>query len=242
MAAPEEVLARLEADGFAGGLAAGFAFTAQSACAEQNEALLAAAEESDGRLRALATLNPALPRWEEAARGALGAGAVGFGELRPLNQGWDPLGVSALRLYGMAEDAGAVLLWHVSEPVGHAYPGKAGGIAPAELCEVATRFPRLRQIAGHLGAGLAFFLLMPELRVLLANVWFDTAATSLLYDDAAVERVLDLVGPGRVLFGSDYPLLSPRRHFARVTRAVRPEHAQAIGGGNLRGMLGRPWN
>lgn len=241
MASPEEALAGLREDGFGGGLLAGFAFAAQEDCAEQNRELLAAGRDSTGSTRALATLNLARPGWDALADQGLGAGAAGFGELRPHSQGWDPLGPAACRLYSMAEEASAILLWHVSEPVGHRYPGKTGGITPAELSEVALRFPALRQIAGHLGAGTAFFLLMPELREPLRNLWFDTAATSLLYDDSAVERVLDLAGPGRVLFGSDYPLISPRRHLERVLGAVAPEHAGAIEGGNLRAMLGGPW-
>lgn len=238
MATVDDVAADLSAAGFGGAVIAGFAFAAERDCAELTDYLLASRVPG---FVVLATVNPACAGWERAASAALAAGAAGFGELRPGNQGWDPLGPEALRLCGIATDAGAVLLWHVSEPVGHHYPGKAGGIAPWDLWTLATRFPNLRQVAAHLGGGLPFFLQMPEVAAALRNIWFDTAATSLLYDDGAVARVVDLAGPGRVLFGSDYPLLAPRRDLERVLAAIAPQHSGAVCGGNVRHLFGGQW-
>src|SRR5690606_9369054 len=143
--------------------------------AEQNEYLLSLARGADGeRLWPLATLNLSLPGWRSEAERALAAGARGFGELRPANQGWDALGSESRALCGMARDAGVPLLWHVSEPVGHRYPGKFGGISPVQLCELAMLEPATRMVAAHLGGGLSFYLQMPELREPLASVYFDT--------------------------------------------------------------------
>jgi predicted TIM-barrel fold metal-dependent hydrolase len=179
-----------------------------------------------------ATVNPALPGWERLARHAIDLGARGFGELRPHNQGWDPPGAESRRLCGIAGDAGLALLWHCSEPVGHAYPGKAGGISPAEIIALATEFPAVVMIAAHLGAGASFYLQMPEVRSSIDSVYFDTAAASLLYDDASVARLVDLAGPERVLFGSDYPLLSPRRQLQRLLGQLPGDVAKQVCGGN----------
>jgi predicted TIM-barrel fold metal-dependent hydrolase len=176
------------------------------------------------------TINPAVAGWEREVRRAVDAGALGLGELRPHSQGWDPLGEDARRFYAAAEEARAVLLWHVSEPAGHAYPGKGGGIGPGELARVAETFPGLRMIGAHMGGGLAWFLQMPELRVALANVYFDTAAFPLLYDDKSVARLVDLAGPERVIFGSDYPLLSPRRQLERIAPLLPPDAVRAVCG------------
>ncbi len=159
-------------------------------------------------------------------------GARGVGELRPHNQGWDPLGPQAHELCELAAARNAVLLWHVSEPVGHAYPGKEGGITPAELATLAMAHPASPMIAAHLGGGLPFYLQMPELRTALSMIWFDTAAAALLYDENSVARLVDLAGPARVLFGSDYPLLSPRRQLQRITALLPGDIAQAVCGGN----------
>ncbi|MBI5949097.1 MAG: amidohydrolase family protein [Chloroflexi bacterium] len=212
-------------------VAAGFAFRAEADIREQGEYIVAAAAE-EPRLIPLAPVNPALPGWEAWAGEALARGVRGFGELRPQDQGWDPLGAAGDRLCALAAEAGAVLLWHVSEPVGHAYPGKAGGITPVELCLLAAKHPGTKMIAAHLGGGLSFYLQMPEVRATLQNVWFDTAASELLYDDDSVSRLVDLAGPGRVLFGSDYPLQSPRRQLQRLQALLPGKVAFAVCGGN----------
>lgn len=224
------LLAALDEAGIEAAVVAGFAFADERDIDEQNEYILGAAGESQGRLIPLATINAARSNSLEVLDRALAAGARGVGELRPHNQGWDPAGETATRLLASAADAGAVLLWHVSEPVGHEYPGKAGGIRPHELARVAEAVPALRMVGAHMGGGLPFFLQMPELRVALANVYFDTAAFPLLYDDQSVARLVDLTGPGRVIFGSDYPLLSPRRQLERILPLLPPEAVRAVCG------------
>jgi predicted TIM-barrel fold metal-dependent hydrolase len=52
---------------------------------------------------------------------------------------------------------------------------------------------------------------MPEVREALASVYVDTAATPYLYGPAVYRQVAELVGAERILFGSDYPLVSQRR-------------------------------
>jgi uncharacterized protein len=217
-------------------VAAGFAFTHERDIAQQNEYILHVARNNE-RIIPLATLNPAILGWQPAAQAALSAGARGFGELRPHNQGWDPLGPHGRALCGLAQDAHALLLWHVSEPIGHDYPGKRGGISAVELYELATAFPAVRMIAAHLGGGLSFFLHMPEVRKALGNVYFDTAASPLLYDEQSVTQLVALAEPGRVLFGSDYPLLSPRRQLQRITALLPADVAQAVCGGNADNLL-----
>lgn len=237
MATSRELIAALDDAGLDAAVVAGFAFTSEADLIEQNEYVARAASESAGRIIPLATVNPALPGWERVARHAIDLGARGFGELRPHNQGWDPLGPEGAALCGLARDAGLVLLWHCSEPVGHAYPGKAGGISPAELIRLAGANPGLRMIAAHLGAGASFYLQMPEVRLAIESLYFDTAASTLLYDDGSVMRLLELAGPRRVLFGSDYPLLSPRRQLERLTAQLPGQVAQAVCGGNARRLF-----
>ncbi len=237
MAVARELLAALDEAELDGALAAGFAFAYEPDLIEQNEYLTAAARASEGRLIPFATVNPALPGWERVARHAIDRGARGFGELRPHNQGWDPLGEAGRALCGLAKDAGLALLWHCSEPVGHEYPGKAGGITPAELIDLASQFPGLPMIAAHLGAGASFYLQMPEVRSGIDSLYFDTAAVSLLYDDESVSRLIDLAGRERVLFGSDYPLLSPRRQIQRLAAQFPAPVLEAVCGGNARRLF-----
>ena len=79
---------------------------------------------------------------------------------------------------------------------------------------------------------------MPEVRA-LPNLRVDTAASSLLYDDAVYRRVVEMTGPEKVFFGSDYPLLSQSRSRRRIEDAgLQPAARNLILGGNAAALLG----
>ena len=231
------LLGVLREDGIEAAVALGFAFAGEREVAEQNEYLLAVAAETPRAIVPFATVNPALPGWEREARRALDQGARGFGELRPGTQGWNPLGSEGRRLAALAGEAGAALLWHSSEPVGHRYPGKGGGLSPAELIEVATAAPEVTMVGAHLGAGASFFLSMPEVREAAPNLLFDTAAASLLYDSGAIARLVASAGAERVLFGSDFPLRRPGTELKGVLDGLDTATGEAITSGNARKRL-----
>src|SRR5690606_5695690 len=126
MATGDDLLAAMDRGGIAAAVAAGFAFCSEQEIVAQNGYLLAAATESRGRIVPLATLNPTLPGWHRHARAALRGGARGFGELRPDDQGWDPLGPEGRALCELAEEHGAVLLGHARGPGGPQAPARHG--------------------------------------------------------------------------------------------------------------------
>jgi hypothetical protein len=48
-----------------------------------------------------------------------------------------------------------------------------------------------------------------------------------------------MVGPDKILFGSDYPLLPPRRYLEEMDQAgLPPDWREMILGGNLARLLG----
>src|SRR5690606_9409956 len=99
------------------------------------------------------------------------------------------------------------LLFHVSEPVGHVYPGKEG-LALATFDRFVRAHPGSKAIGAHWGGGLPFHSRMPEVqRAFEGSLWVDTAAGSLLYDETVYAAGRELIGARRILFGSDYPLL-----------------------------------
>jgi predicted TIM-barrel fold metal-dependent hydrolase len=99
--------------------------------------------------------------------------------------------------------------------------------------------PDLRVVAAHWGGGLPFYELMPEVAAAARNVWYDSAASTYLYDFAVFRHVAALVGPARILWGTDYPLLR-QAPFLRRTRELGfdQEMFEAICGGNARGVYG----
>jgi hypothetical protein len=129
------------------------------------------------------------------------------------------------------------VLVHVSEPVGHTYPGK-GRFTPDKALQLAQMFPVNRLIFAHFGGGLPFHSLMPEVRDALANVWFDSAAQPFLYRPAVYKASAVSAGSDRVLFGSDFPLMPQRRALAAAGKSGLSDTAlEAVLGGNARSLL-----
>ena len=54
--------------------------------------------------------------------------------------------------------------------------------------------------------------LMPEVKDSLKNVWYDTAATPYLYSPGIYDCSIAAAGAGKILFGSDFPLLGIKRY------------------------------
>ena len=164
---------------------------------------------------------------------------AGIGELHPDTQGYD---LGDERTMGpLMEAAGAlglIVLTHSSEPVGHMYPGK-GETRPEVLWRFIRNFPDATIVCAHWGGGLPFYALMPEVKEALANVYFDTAASPFLYDGRVFEAGASLVGAGRILLGSDYPLLRASRLLRQIDKADLPDaDKHAIRGGNAARLLG----
>jgi predicted TIM-barrel fold metal-dependent hydrolase len=232
LATAEDLLQAMDGAGVDRAVITGFAWRDPGICREHNEYLLRMSDASGGRLAAFCTLP--LVDIEAARREATyaaGNGARGFGELRPESQHCSIAdGETAGLLSWVWETTGLPLLLHASEPVGHHYAGKTGGpLAP--LYAFTSQHRNVRLIAAHWGGGLPFYALMPEVRESLANVWVDTAATTLLYEPAVFRVVVDLIGAEKVLFGSDFPLLSPKTQLKAIAGApLTPVERTAITG------------
>ncbi|MBI3742669.1 MAG: amidohydrolase [Chloroflexi bacterium] len=209
-------------------------------CRETNDYILDAARRHPKRLIPFCTVNPRLGKQAVAEIERCAAlGAHGIGELHPDPQGFD---LADKRVMSPIVDAAMrhdlVVLCHASEPVGHAYPGK-GTVTPQVLYRFVTNFPEARIVLAHWGGGLPFYALMPEVRRALANVWFDTATSPFLYEPGIWQAAASVVGPDRILFGTDYPLIKQERLLCEVENASLPEKAKrAILGMNAARLLG----
>jgi len=220
LATAEELLASMDEAQIDKSVALGFAWSELEPCVQHNDYLLEVAVKSGGRLIPFCTIQPragndAFREMERCAR----AGARGLGELRPDSQGYRlDEGAAAEVLAEAAIRHGLVLVFHVSEPVGHAYPGK-GGLSVASFYRFVAGHDALPVIGAHWGGGLPFYALMPEVRRALTDAYFDTAATPFLYESAVYRQGVDLVGVERILFGSDFPLIEQGRQRRAVEEA-----------------------
>jgi len=156
------------------------------------------------------------------------AGARGVGEIRPDMQLFD-LGDETLMqpLIEILKKYRLILLTHASEPVGHEYPGK-GSITPEILYPFIVNSPGITIVCAHWGGGLPFYVLMPEVKRAMSNVFFDTAASPFLYSSQVYKQVAQLVGADKILFGSDYPLLEQSRLINEIRSLDLPEETEAL--------------
>jgi len=67
---------------------------------------------------------------------------------------------------------------------------------------------------------------MPEVRELLKNVYFDTAASPFLYKPDIYLHVSRIIGADRILLGSDYPLMPPSRLLKEIDSIELPEESR----------------
>ena len=240
LATAEELIEVMDRDGVANSVAMGIGWTDEGLAREANDYIIDSALRYPERIVGFAAVNPA---WgdtaaKEADRCAR-AGLRGIGELHPSTQGFD-LGDRATiaPLMEVVAQHGLIVTTHSSEPVGHEYRGK-GSTRPEALWRFARSFPQATVVCAHWGGGLPFYALMPEVAKDIGNVYFDTAASPLLYDGRVFEIVARLVGADRILLGSDYPLLKPRRLIEQVKRASLSEaDERAVLGENAASLLG----
>jgi predicted TIM-barrel fold metal-dependent hydrolase len=112
----------------------------------------------------------------------------------------------------------------------------------AQLYRLMEAYPSNKIVLAHWGGGLFFYALMKkEVKEVLSNVWFDTAATPYLYSPEVYKIAGEIVGFERILFGSDYPLLKPGRYFEEMASVKLPDRAfRQICGETAVGLLGLP--
>lgn len=239
IATAQDLLRSMDQAGVDLSVTLGFAWRDHDLCVLHNDYLLEAAAASEGRIVPFCTVNPACPQAEEEVLRCARAGAPGLGELRPDSQGWDPNGEVGQALANAAQRLGLMLLFHVSEPVGRNYPGKDGG-SLSSFYEFAARHPALPTIGAHLAGGLPFFAPMPEVRQVFSHIYVDTAAQRLLYDHAAYDQMVRLIGAERILLGSDYPLVPQARQIEDVRSGIfRTDDLRLVLGLNAERLLSR---
>lgn len=212
-ATSERMIADMDAAGIAKVVLVGEYRRSHEGCVARNDQALAIIRRWPDRVIAFAMVQPKAGQasLDELAR-CLDGGMQGVGELGPYGQGYRVDDPDFLRLTEACIQHGIPLNLHTNEEVGGFYPGKA--VTPLrEYYRLAARYPELKLILAHWGGGLFFYELMPEVRRVLRNVSYDTAASPLQYATRDIFDVaLRCVDHRKLLYASDYPLrLYPRR-------------------------------
>lgn len=231
LSSADELAGELECCGVDRAVVCGFGWRDMDLCRRDNDYVIESVARYPDRFLGLCIVNPlagaaAVREIERCAA----AGLRGLGELMPDGQGYrlDDQRVMAPIVEALSA-LDQLLLVHCSEPVGHLYPGK-GTVTPDQVVRFARLFPEITLVCAHWGGGSLFYELMPEVAKVMGHVYYDTAASPYLYADDIFGLAARWV-PSRVLFASDYPLISPGR-------LVRCMQALDLPAGTLELMLG----
>jgi len=217
MASAEELVSSMDAVGVERSVICGFSWNEPGLCALHNQYLLESAAKHSRRFIVFLSLPLTNPDWSarELDRGLKG-GAKGVGEIGFYRHEMTSQDVEAMKPFlTLLEEKGLPLLLHTNETLGHPYPGK-GRTRLEQFYEIILAFPRLRILLAHWGGGLPFYELMPEVAKAMTQVYYDTAASPFLFSKKIYTVVSQLVGPEKILFGSDFPLISPRRYLQEL--------------------------
>lgn len=169
-------------------------------------------------------------------------GVRGF-KFHPTVQGFDPSDERFFPVFAAIQDAGVPALFHTGQTgIGAGLPGGRGLLLelsnPMRLDRVAAEHPDLQIIMAHPS--------VPWQDEALAvathkhNTWIDLSGWSPKYFPAELVRYANSILKRRVLFGSDFPLLTPDRWLRDAEQAelFRPEVLPGILKDNAARLLG----
>jgi predicted TIM-barrel fold metal-dependent hydrolase len=208
-----------------------------------NEEVAAACAEHADVLIPFASVDPHKGRAavQQARNLVADHGVRGF-KLHPSLQAFHSNDPMAYPLYEVISELGVPVLFHTGQTgIGAGVPG-GGGIRlkysnPMDLDDVAADFPDLRIIAAHPSfpwqdEALAVATHKP-------NVYIDLSGWSPKYFPPQLIRYANTLLKHKVLFGSDYPVLTPDRWLADFERLeIKPEVRPLILKDNAARLLG----
>lgn len=211
-ATAEDIVSHMKDTGFDYSVIFGFSFKDMGFCRYVNDYVMEKIKVYPNQLIGFASVVPHHPQVEQEIERCYKGGLRGIGELFPEGQNINLTDqrqteamVRCCEYYNMP------VIIHANEPIGHEYAGKTQ-TSLKELETFIKFYPQLKIILAHWGGGIYMYELMKEIKEQFKNVYYDNAATVFLYDAKIYRIVRELGLMDKVLFGSDYPLLSPKRY------------------------------
>ncbi|GAA3870583.1 4-hydroxyphenyl-beta-ketoacyl-CoA hydrolase [Leifsonia kafniensis] len=168
-------------------------------------------------------------------------GVRGF-KFHPTVQNFDPSDAVHFPLYEVLQQAGVVALFHTGQTgIGAGMPGGRGlrlGLSnPMLLDVVAAEHPELQIIMAHPSVPWQDEAI--SVATHKHNTWIDLSGWSPKYFPAELVRAANSMLKRRVLFGSDFPMITPDRWLRDVEQvAFKPEVLPGIMKDNAVRLLG----
>jgi predicted TIM-barrel fold metal-dependent hydrolase len=191
-----------------------------------NDRVLRAAAESDGRLVALARIDPKAPDAMDEARRTLAAGARGF-KLHPRSDAFALPHPVVEEVVALAAEHRLPVLFHA----GRGIPDLGDSVI-----HMAGDHPGARIILAH--AGISDLGLLGPRLAGITNILFDTS----WWQVSDLLTLYATVPPGQILYASDMPYGGPRYASMAMLRCARavgltPQQAAGIAGAQLERVL-----
>jgi predicted TIM-barrel fold metal-dependent hydrolase len=235
MAKGDQLIQAMDDHGVDIACASGFPWRNPDHARQNNDYIIECVQRWPDRLRGLACFDAAWKNAADEAVRCIDAGLSGVGELAFYLSGIDDNALDMLSdvMAVLREKGNLPCMIHTNEPVGHAYPGKTP-VTLEQIQTLAARFPDNRIILAHWGGGIFFYHIMKkQLKQTLKNIWYDTAASPFLYDPAVYDMAVQAGVLGKVLLGTDFPLLPPDRYYRDLDASgLKKQEKQAILGDN----------
>lgn len=207
-----------------------------------NEDIVAGACRNNDVLIPFASVDPNRPDAVDRARRLIEEHGVRGFKFHPTVQSFDPSRERFFPLYETLQESGVVALFHTGQTgIGAGLPGGRGlllGLSnPMLLDPVAARFPELQIVMAHPSVPWQDEAL--SVATHKHNTWIDLSGWSPKYFPAELVRYANSILKRRVLFGSDFPLLTPERWMRDVEQtALKPEVMPGILKDNAARLLG----
>lgn len=220
MVGADELVAAMDAHGVDKAVTFGFPWCTADIFKRHNDYILESVQRYPDRLIGLCCMDAEHPEAAREVERCLDAGLSGVGELAFYCSDMACQSLDSMdAIMALACQYDCPVMIHTNEPVGHQYPGKTSNTL-AQIYALVKKYASTRLILAHWGGGIFWYNLMKkEVTQTLSNVWFDTAASPFLYRADIYRLAMDLAGEDKILFGTDYPLLAPKRYFDEMDQA-----------------------
>ncbi len=220
MVGADQLVAAMDEHGVDKSVTFGFPWQSMETSKRHNDYVMEAVARHPDRLIGFCCMDAMNPEAPAEAERCLSAGLSGVGELAFYCADMDCRFIAGLDgIMALAHQFDRPVMLHTNEPVGHQYPGKTNNTL-AQIYAIVKKYPDTRIILAHWGGGIFWYNLMKkEVSEVLANVWFDTAASPFLYRPDMYRLAADVGGVNKILFGTDYPLLAATRYYKELDQA-----------------------
>ncbi len=218
-ATAEEIVEEMGASGVSKSVVFGFSFSDMGLCKEANDYTIEAIKKYGDKLIGYMCISPAKKGLEAEIDRCISSGLRGIGEIFPDGQQLEIDNINSTKEFaGLAVERALPIMIHANEPVGHYYCGKTE-TTPVKIAKFCENHPEVKVIFAHWGGGLLFYELMPEMKKVLKNAYYDIAASPFLYSKNIYKTAKEAGVLDKILFGSDYPLIKPKRYLKEISES-----------------------